>query len=84
MNAADGERLVLDVIDGFDMVPLNAAILQLAEDPFPTTLGSLDAIHLASALQARMLISDLQVATHDEELAAAARAVGFKVLGAAP
>jgi hypothetical protein len=45
-------------------------------------LGSLDAIHLASAVLARSKSPDLVIATHDAELATAARAVGFEVLGA--
>ncbi len=55
--------------------------LERAAEPFPTLLGSLDAIHLASALLARTLVDDLGFATHDEELATAARAMGFRVLG---
>lgn len=73
---------VLEVLEGFDMVPIDATVLDRAASPFPTTLGSLDAIHLASALLARAAIPDLQLATHDLELATAARAVGFTVLGA--
>lgn len=73
---------VLEVLEGFDMVPIDSAVLDRAASPFPTTLGSLDAIHLASALLARATIPDLQLATHDLELATAARAVGFTVLGA--
>jgi uncharacterized protein len=72
---------VLAVLEGFDMVPVDAAVLERAADPFPTTLGSLDAVHLASALLARAHIPDLRLATHDAELATAARAVGFSVLG---
>jgi len=72
---------LLEVLDGFDMVPIDAAVLQRAADPFPTTLGSLDAIHLASAVRIRDQVPHLRLATHDEELATAARAVGFAVLG---
>src|SRR5438094_205007 len=51
-------------------------------EPFPTSLGSLDAIHLASALLAREEFDDLLLATHDDELGIAAQAVGFTVHGA--
>lgn len=85
---ADGEvaerrAAVLEVLEGFDMVPIDAAVLERAADPFPTSLGSLDAVHLASALQVRSRIPDVRLATHDAELAIAARAVGFAVLGVA-
>lgn len=66
----------------FDLVQLDAAVLERASEPFPTALGSLDAIHLASAIAARRSIPDLVVATHDRELGTAARAMGFEVLGA--
>lgn len=74
---------VCEVLDAVDIIAIDSAVLERAADPFPTTLGSLDAIHLASALLARAQIPDLQLATHDTELATAARAVGFNVLGVA-
>jgi hypothetical protein len=49
----------------------------------PTVLGTLDAIHLATALLWRENTgSDLVMATHDGSLALAARAAGFRVIGA--
>jgi predicted nucleic acid-binding protein len=80
-DVAERRAAVLEVLEGFDVVPLDAAVLRRAADPFPTTVGSLDALHLATALQVREQIADLQLATHDLELATAARAVGFRVLG---
>jgi len=82
-DVAERRAAVLEVLEGFDVVPLDAAVLRRAADPFPTTLGSLDALHLATALQVRETITDLQLATHDRELATAARSVGFQVLGTA-
>lgn len=72
---------VLEVLHSFDIVPLDSVVLERAADPFPTLLGSLDAIHLATALLLRTEVADLYFATHDGELATAARAMGFKVLG---
>jgi hypothetical protein len=66
---------------GFDLVPLDAAILDRAAEPFSTLVASLDAIHLATALLLRQDIPGLSLATHDRELATAARASGFDVLG---
>jgi predicted nucleic acid-binding protein len=78
---AERRAAVLDRLDSFDLVRLDEAVLERAAEPFPTTLGSLDAIHLASALLARGRTSELAFATHDAALATAARAVGFRVLG---
>ncbi len=50
--------------------------------PLPTPLGTLDAIHLATALLWRETRDpDLLVATHDRALALAARGSGFRVIG---
>lgn len=73
---------VLEHLAAFDLVRVGPRVLERAADPFPTSLGSLDAIHLASALLVRERWPDLVFATHDEELATAATAMGFRVLGA--
>ena len=73
---------ILEVLKGCHLVPLDAAILERSSEPFPTALGTLDAIHLATALLVRAEQPDLTFATHDRALATAARAVGFRVLGA--
>lgn len=72
---------VLDALDAFGLVPLTSSVLERAAEPFPTLIGSLDAIHLTSALLVRHQYEDLQFATHDRQLAMAARASGFAVLG---
>lgn len=73
---------VLEAIETFSLVPIGPRVLERAAEPFPTMLGSLDAIHLASALLVRDRFEDLSLATHDAELAIAARAVGLRVHGA--
>jgi len=74
---------VLEAIDAFTLVALDTVVLERAAEPFPTALGSLDAIHLASALLARDSLEGLVFATHDDELGTAARATGFHVHGVA-
>jgi predicted nucleic acid-binding protein len=71
---------VLQHLSRFDLIVLDSRVLERAADPFPTALGTLDALHLASALLARREIPDLRFTTHDRELATAARAIGFDVL----
>lgn len=72
---------VLEVLQTFTLAPITAPVLERAADPFPTALGSLDAIHLATAIRLREEYPDLEFATHDSELGLAARAVGFTVVG---
>ena len=71
---------LLRTISTFTLVTLDDAVKTRAAEPFPTSVGTLDAIHLASALLARERIPDLRFATHDVELGLAARAVGFDLL----
>jgi len=61
------------------IVPLVEGILVRAGEAFPTVLGTLDAIHLASALSVRDAI-DIFL-THDLQLGTAAAALGFEVRG---
>lgn len=72
---------VFGLLEGVTIVALDRPVLERAAEPLPTTLGSLDAIHLASALLARDQMADLRVATHDVALATAAIAMGFHVEG---
>lgn len=74
---------VLETIEAFDLIELDSSVLERAAEPFPTLIGSLDAIHLASALLAKPEFEDLALATHDGGLAVAGQAVGFQVHGAA-
>ena len=81
-DVAARRSTVLETVDALHLVPIGPEVMQRAAEPFPTMLGSLDAIHLASALLARDSFDQLSVATHDRELAVAARAMGFPVHGA--
>ena len=80
-EVADRRAAVMETVETFNLVPIGPPVLERAAEPFPTMLGSLDAIHLASALLVRERFEDLSLATHDQELALAARAVGFRVHG---
>jgi predicted nucleic acid-binding protein len=81
---AQQREAALGLLDAFDIVPLDRVVLERAAEVFPTLIGSLDAIHLATAVLVGAQVDDLCFATHDGELATAARAMGFKVLGAPP
>lgn len=75
--------LLTEWLEAVDLVLLRAPILARAGDPLPTPLGTLDALHLATALVWRdRMQQPLGFATHDAALAAAARQHGFAVIGA--
>ena len=72
---------VLEAIEAFTLVAVDRDVLDRASEPFPTSLGSLDAIHLASALLVRHEFDGLVFASHDVTLGIAASATGFRVHG---
>ena len=63
------------------IVPVDEGILARAGDPFPTTVGTLDAIHLATALAIQAGTALDRFLTHDRRLALAAAGMDFVVEG---
>lgn len=81
-DVAETRSTLITLLDFIDLVELDRPILDRAAQPLPTELGTLDAIHLATALLWRETFSgDLVMATHDIALAIAARAQGFNIMG---
>lgn len=73
---------VFRLIGEMAVVEVSAGILARASQPLPIPLGTLDAIHLATALEWREKSAvDLVMATHDAALALVARATGLRVVG---
>jgi predicted nucleic acid-binding protein len=81
-EAAERSEAVFRVLEELELIAVTAAVLRRASRPLAVPLGSLDAIHLASMELWREVHGELLVATHDAELAMAARASGFRVAGA--
>jgi hypothetical protein len=74
---------ILALIDSLELIEIDTLVLERAAQPMPTELGTLDAIHLASALLWKDATGvDPVMATHDGALALAAQAHGLKVIGA--
>lgn len=63
------------LLDGLDILPITTAVITLAETIGPSTLRSLDAIHLACASQIAGELS--AVVAYDIRLLEGCRAVGF-------
>ncbi|HYC52100.1 MAG TPA: type II toxin-antitoxin system VapC family toxin [Gemmatimonadaceae bacterium] len=73
---------VYRILEGLEIVEVSPAILRRAGQAMPAPLGTLDAIHLSTAeLWREITGNELLMATHDQALALAARASGFRVLG---
>ena len=79
---ANRRAAILRLIASLELVEIDAVVLDRAAQPMPTELGTLDAIHLATALLWKeMSRVDLVMATHDGALGLAAKAHGLAVLG---
>lgn len=73
---------ILALTASLELVEVDPVVLDRAAQPMPTELGTLDAIHLATALLWKeMTHADLVMATHDEALALGAKAHGLPVVG---
>ena len=81
-DVATRRATILALIASLELVEVDAVVLDRAAQPMPTELGTLDAIHLATALLWKDLArADLTMATHDGALALGAQAHGLRVVG---
>ena len=73
---------ILAIVASLELVDVDGIVLNRAAQPMPTELGTLDAIHLATAVLWRDMTGvDLTMVTHDTALGLAARAHGLSVAG---
>jgi len=81
---ATRRQAIISAVASLELIELDADVLGRAAQPMPTELGTLDAIHLASALLWQEATGEiLTMATHDSALALAAQAYGMNVVGVA-
>ena len=81
-EVADRRMACYRLLEEVEVVDISGAVLRRASEPFPTPLGTLDAIHLSTAIAWRDAREvPLTMATHDKSLATAARATGLEVVG---
>ena len=81
-EVAERRGIILALVGSLELVDVDSVVLARAAQPMPTELGTLDAIHLATALLWKdMTKKDLVMATHDGALALGAQAHGLRVVG---
>lgn len=81
-DLAERRTAAFGLAAAMEVVEVTRAVLARASQPLPTALGTLDALHLATALLWREQTgAALVLATHDAALGRAARASGFAVIG---
>ncbi|HLZ37098.1 MAG TPA: type II toxin-antitoxin system VapC family toxin [Mycobacteriales bacterium] len=77
----DGAVRAAMVLDTVDLLRLDRPVLDRAARLPPTELRSLDALHIASALELRV---EVDVVAYDERLLAAARVAGLRTVSPWP
>jgi predicted nucleic acid-binding protein len=81
-EVASRRATILALVGSLDLVEIDDVVLDRAAQPMPTELGTLDAIHLTTALLWKEVMrEELVMATHDGALALAAEAHGLPVVG---
>jgi predicted nucleic acid-binding protein len=79
------QREIREILLRLDIVPIDEQIMAAAARPMESVLGTLDAIHLATASVYRAKQPDdeppIVFTTHDRALGVAANMVGFHVIG---
>jgi predicted nucleic acid-binding protein len=81
-EVATRRAAILALIASLEVVELDAVVLDRASHPMPTELGTLDAIHLATAILWKDMTGvGITMATHDEALGVGATAHGLAVIG---
>jgi predicted nucleic acid-binding protein len=81
-DVATRRATILAIVDSLELVEVEPRVLERAAQPMPTEIGTLDSIHLATALLWQETTgTKIVMATHDAALALAARAHGFAVVG---
>ena len=82
-RGAERRGAAILLLQAMSLADVSGPIRWRASDPFPAPLGTLDAIHLATALAWREARHPaLIMPTNDGQLALAAQACGFEVVGA--
>lgn len=78
-------RELATAVSAWSILPIGADVVARAREPFPDDMiRALDAIHLATALTARVTVGDLAVITLDHRVHRNAVALGFRVLPESP
>ncbi len=81
--AASVQQRLRFALNGVHLIALSERLSAAAEGAFPLPLGTLDALHLTSALAIRddLKCNDFTLLTHDMQLGRCAQAMGLNVAG---
>jgi predicted nucleic acid-binding protein len=72
----DAARSLVERLAVMELLP---NVLARATEPFPAAVRTFDALHLASILFLRERVPTIELASYDDRLTAAARALGIRI-----
>jgi uncharacterized protein len=67
------------LLTGIELIELSEAVLARALEPWPTSVRTLDALHLATADHLLRQGEPVELASYDSRMLAAARAIGIEL-----
>jgi len=76
LAASHGDR-ARSLLIGIELLEMERALLARALEPWPITIRTLDALHLATVEHLRSLGGSIELASYDNRLLAAAHALGI-------
>jgi hypothetical protein len=80
LGRTHGEQ-VRSLLDRVAFVEMDRKVLARAVEPFPVPVRALDALHLSSLEFVRGLGEEVVLASYDEQMVRAARALGVEIFG---
>ena len=80
-QTAETHRLLVRLLESLHIIEITPAILDRASQSYPTVVGTIDALHLASALEWRSTRDDLFLLTDDSQMETCAIALGITMWG---
>lgn len=79
-EVAESKRNLIQFLEAVTLFAIDTSVLRRAGESFPTTVGTLDAIHLSTALRWRESLGErVVIVSHDEQLIVGAQALGLEV-----
>lgn len=76
-NLAEATERLNRVLDGIDILEMTKPVKQRAMDPFPVSIGTLDALHVSTALMVADSTEGLSLFSHDRAMNLCVRSLGL-------
>jgi len=79
---ATAKEYLHNIIEGMYILDITHSIKARASDAFPTVVGTLDALHISTAViwREESGINDFSIVSHEKQMNVCAKALGFKII----